>query len=143
MTRIRTAAAGLVLTTTLLAGCASGSGSGPSAAPPEAAESSEAGQTPEQLNCVAADEFLPTLRAAQDGQLSEEERAQAATDFTTLLNDTLVDDNGGQVSAMLYVLAAALRDDATEEDRSKATFDDFHRQLTEYCEGFADWQRSN
>lgn len=144
MTRTSAAIAALLLTGALtLSGCV---GSAADSDPTESAqpsESAEPSQSAEQANCEAADGFLPTLQAAQEGVLTDDERSEAAADFSALLNDKLVDDDGGQVSAMLFVLAASLRDDASADDKSKVTFDDFHEQLVEYCEGFAGWDMQN
>jgi hypothetical protein len=140
MTSIPGAVAALLLATSLtVVGCSAQ----PSANRAEPIETSVPSQTPEQANCETADEFLPTLQSAQAGTLSEEERATARADLTTLLNEKLVEDGGGQVSAMIFVLAASIRDDAAAEDKSRTTFDDFYGQLIDYCEDFASWEMQN
>lgn len=97
--------------------------------------------TPEQYDCETADDFLPTLIDAQAGELSESELRQAESDLTELINENLIES--GQVSAMIYVLGAPVWSDSDGLDRTERTFDDFHGQLIEYCEEFADWEMKN
>lgn len=86
----------------------------------------------EQKDCQIADELLPSLRDMQEGALSGAELQSAEEAVTDSINNEL--SSMGQVSAMVYVLS---------NPDDQATFDDFTRQLVDYCEDFAGWEMTN